>query len=154
MGRLKQKGYLRSFPHLSPPLCHQPPLLPCPLSEHCDKSDKSPPTWAVVITPHNVRRLKMSSDGSEAAPAPSPAAERMRRHRKRGREAKQRQANEMHDVQVALHVKEVEMLVQTGFLKEEDRHDPEELRKRHQGSHLLGGAGPRPDRSPQGHRLP
>ena len=54
----------------------------------------------------------------------------MRRYRKRRREAKQRQADGMHYVQVALHVTEVDVLVQMGFLKEEDRHDPERLQYR------------------------
>jgi hypothetical protein len=33
----------------------------------------------------------------------------------------------MHYVQVALHVTEVDVLVQMRFLKEEERHDPERL---------------------------
>ena len=51
----------------------------------------------------------------------------MRRYRKRRREARRRQADGMHYVQVALHVTEVDVLVQMRFLKEEERHDPERL---------------------------
>ena len=66
----------------------------------------------------------MTLDTPDASPAPSPAAERMRRYRKRRREAKQRQADGMHYVQVALHATEADVLVQMRFLKEDDRHDP------------------------------
>ena len=69
---------------------------------------------------------EMSTD-IPAGPAPSLAAERMRRYRKRRREARQRQADGMHYVQVALHATEVDVLVQMRFLKEEERDDPERL---------------------------
>jgi len=70
----------------------------------------------------------MSADCSEPVPAPSPAAGRMRRSRKRWREAKQRHASGIRDVQVALQATEIDLLVQTGFLDEKNRDDPEALR--------------------------
>jgi hypothetical protein len=75
----------------------------------------------------------MTVDAADAVPAPSSAAERMRRYRKRRREAKQRQADGTHDVQVVLGVTEIEALVRMGFLREEDRHDPASLQVATQG---------------------
>ena len=50
----------------------------------------------------------------------SPAAERMRLYRKRRRQG-------LHHVRIQLHVTDVDGLIRTGFLKEEERDDPERL---------------------------
>jgi hypothetical protein len=44
----------------------------------------------------------------------------------------------MHYVQVALHVTEVDVLVQMRFLKEEERHDPERLQAGGQSFAAIG----------------
>jgi hypothetical protein len=55
------------------------------------------------------------------------SAERMRWYRKRKREAVKLPRSGIHYVQVPLHVTEVDTLVRMGWLKEEDRHDPQWL---------------------------
>ena len=51
----------------------------------------------------------------------------MRRYRKRKREAIELQRAGRQHVQVALHVTDVDDLVEMRFLKEEDWHDPKRL---------------------------
>ncbi len=63
----------------------------------------------------------MSADAIEIPPrSPSPAAKRMRAYRTRLR-------NRMRYVRIALRITHIEALIRKGFLKPQDRDDPEAL---------------------------
>ena len=61
-----------------------------------------------------------TGDGTRRARSSSPVADRMRLYRKRRREG-------MQYVRIPLHVTEIDDLVRLGFLRGEQRQDPEAL---------------------------